>query len=66
MEAESDVDENMGEGDGGLIVSCEEAEKRPSYSGRKGRRGGKYRRQGGLSTAFRQGKGKGAIAIERD
>ncbi|KAJ8432891.1 LOW QUALITY PROTEIN: hypothetical protein Cgig2_014478 [Carnegiea gigantea] len=56
----------MGDGDGGAILSRERGEGRPSYSGGEGRSGGECKRRGGSSTAFRQGKGKGAIPVERD
>ncbi|KAJ8442481.1 hypothetical protein Cgig2_022364 [Carnegiea gigantea] len=66
LEVESDVDGKMGDGDGGGILSCEGGEGRPSYSGGEGRSGGECKRRGGSSTAFRQGKDKGAIPVERD
>ncbi|KAJ8437550.1 hypothetical protein Cgig2_017903 [Carnegiea gigantea] len=66
LEVESDVDEKMGDGDGGGILSREGGEGRPSYSSGEGRSGGECKRRGGSSTAFRQGKGKGAISVERD
>ncbi|KAJ8419689.1 hypothetical protein Cgig2_003017 [Carnegiea gigantea] len=66
LEVESDVDEKMGDGDGGGILSREGGEGRPSYSNGEGRSGGECKRRGGSSIAFRQGKGKGVIPVERD
>ncbi|KAJ8419874.1 hypothetical protein Cgig2_033654 [Carnegiea gigantea] len=66
LEAKSDVDENMGEGDGGSTLSNGGAEMRGWYSGGEGHTGGEYRRRDRPSTAFKQGKAKGAIATERN
>lgn len=66
LEVKSDVDEKMGKGDGGAVVSREGGEKRRSNSGGEGRSGGECKRRGGLSTTFRQAKGKGAIPLERE
>ncbi|KAJ8444296.1 hypothetical protein Cgig2_029709 [Carnegiea gigantea] len=63
LEAKSDVDENMGEGDGGPIISCDRANRRPSYFGVEDHGGGERRRRGGLPTAFKQGR---AIELKGD
>jgi len=66
LEAKSDVDENMGEGGGGSTLSNGGAEMRHWYSGGEGHTRGECRRRDGPSTAFRQGKAKGAITTERN
>ncbi|KAJ8435634.1 hypothetical protein Cgig2_000300 [Carnegiea gigantea] len=62
-EAESNVDENVGEGDGRPIISCERVKRRPSYSSGEGCSGGECKRQDGSSTAVRQGR---AVELNRD
>ena len=66
MEEKSDVNDNMGERDGGPTLSCGGAEMRCRGSGREAYTGGESRRRDRSFTTFKQGKGKDATAIERD